>query len=60
MSAIPSFPLTPVEKLAKTHAILCSVGFLVLLPLGALIARYGRNFTRQYVITDPLPFVFHS
>ena len=50
-----SIPLSPVENLAKTHAILCGTGFLVLLPLGALIGRYGRNFTRQYV-NDPFSF----
>ena len=52
MSSIPAFPLTPTERLAKTHALLCSVGFLVLLPVGALIARYGRNFTRQCVVPN--------
>jgi Eukaryotic cytochrome b561 len=49
MSAYSLIPLSPTEKLAKTHAILSVTGFLVLLPVGALIARYGRNFTRQYV-----------
>ncbi len=31
----------------KRHAVLCSVGFLILLPLGTLIARYLRTFTRR-------------
>ncbi len=27
------------------HAILCTIGFLILLPAGALLARYARTFT---------------
>lgn len=38
-------PLLPFEKTARTHAILCVIGFLGLLPLGAITARYARTFT---------------
>ncbi|KLO13720.1 hypothetical protein SCHPADRAFT_903922 [Schizopora paradoxa] len=49
----------------KRHAVLCSVGFLILLPLGSLVARYLRTFTRgwfwphaliQFVIAGPVIF----
>ncbi|KAF5371443.1 hypothetical protein D9757_009989 [Collybiopsis confluens] len=40
-----SIPLTPPEVLAKRHAILVTIGFLILLPIGALIPRYTRTFT---------------
>jgi len=49
----------------KRHAVLCSVGFLILLPLGTLIARYLRTFTRswfwphaiiQFLIAGPVIF----
>lgn len=42
-----SFPLSPVEIMARNHAILCTVGFLILLPLGVLLARYARTFARR-------------
>lgn len=42
-----SVPLSMQEILARRHAILCSVGFLILLPLGVLLARYTRTFLRQ-------------
>ncbi|KAF4621244.1 hypothetical protein D9613_000655 [Agrocybe pediades] len=37
-------PYLPYQKLIIAHAVFCSVGFLVLLPLGALLARYLRTF----------------
>jgi hypothetical protein len=40
-------PLSSLEIKARTHAILCTVGFLILLPLGVLLARYARTFTRR-------------
>ncbi|KAH0578304.1 hypothetical protein H2248_003931 [Termitomyces sp. 'cryptogamus'] len=58
-----SFPLTPVERTAKTHAILCVTGFLILLPIGALVARFIRTFSTrwwtahsliQFVISGPI------
>ncbi|KAJ7099946.1 hypothetical protein B0H15DRAFT_502847 [Mycena belliarum] len=60
-----SFPLTEVEVMARNHAIVCTVGFLILLPLGVLLARYARTFTRtwfwghatmQLVISGPVIF----
>ncbi|KAL9710409.1 hypothetical protein Ac2012v2_006710 [Leucoagaricus gongylophorus] len=69
MSTTPTFvfhtPLSPIEQQVKTHAILSSIGFLVLLPIGALVARYSRNFTTkwllphwiiQFVIAGPIIF----
>jgi len=41
-------PLSPLEIKARNHAILCTVGFLILLPLGVLLARYARTFTRRW------------
>ncbi|KAJ3554146.1 hypothetical protein NM688_g3256 [Phlebia brevispora] len=40
-----SIPLENYEKLLIAHGILTAVGFLVLLPFGALLARYIRVFT---------------
>lgn len=55
MSTI-TFPLTPLERQAKTHALLCSVGFLVLLPTGVLIARLTRTLNYKYGLNhSPLP-----
>ncbi|KAJ7017175.1 hypothetical protein C8F04DRAFT_1054523 [Mycena alexandri] len=60
-----SFPLSSIEIMARNHAILCTVGFLILLPLGVLLARYARTFTRrwfwghavmQLVISGPVIF----
>ncbi|THH26653.1 hypothetical protein EUX98_g7532 [Antrodiella citrinella] len=39
-----SIPLLPYQKLIVAHAILCVVGFLGVLPAGALLARYLRTF----------------
>ncbi|KAF7326072.1 Cytochrome b561 domain-containing protein [Mycena kentingensis (nom. inval.)] len=39
-------PLLPQEIKARKHALLCSIGFLVLLPLGVLVARYTRTWNR--------------
>ncbi|TFK42919.1 hypothetical protein BDQ12DRAFT_564185, partial [Crucibulum laeve] len=36
------------EKIILTHAILLSAGFLVLLPAGSLIARWGRTITPNW------------
>ncbi|KAJ8518574.1 hypothetical protein ONZ45_g4386 [Pleurotus djamor] len=40
--------LQPQEVLARNHALLCSIGYLVLLPLGTLFARYSRTFTNKW------------
>ncbi|KAJ6478803.1 hypothetical protein C8R47DRAFT_1138217 [Mycena vitilis] len=64
-NAILNIPLTPLEIKARNHAILCTVGFLILLPLGVLLARYARTFTHrwfwghatmQFVISGPVIF----
>ncbi|EKM54903.1 uncharacterized protein PHACADRAFT_259069 [Phanerochaete carnosa HHB-10118-sp] len=38
-------PLLPYEKHIVAHGILMTIGFLFLLPLGAIIARYLRTFS---------------
>ncbi|KAI0708955.1 hypothetical protein C8T65DRAFT_204648 [Cerioporus squamosus] len=40
-----STPLLPFQKMIVAHALLCTIGFLILLPAGALLARYARTFT---------------
>ncbi|EIN04623.1 hypothetical protein PUNSTDRAFT_75977 [Punctularia strigosozonata HHB-11173 SS5] len=56
-------PFTPIESRARTHALLSSIGFLILLPLGVLLARYARTFTSrwwwahgliQFVVSGPV------
>lgn len=44
-SGAVSVPLLPYQKKIIAHGILCVIGFLGLLPLGALVARYFRTFT---------------
>lgn len=46
-SAASTFPLLPIEVMARNHALLCTIGFLILLPFGTLVARYARTFTRR-------------
>lgn len=44
MSTFPiHIPLSDIEKRARNHAILCTIGFLILLPIGTLVARYSRT-----------------
>ncbi|THU90124.1 hypothetical protein K435DRAFT_864601 [Dendrothele bispora CBS 962.96] len=47
--AAPGFSLRlfEIERLARNHGILCTVGFMILLPLGIVIARYLRTFTNK-------------
>ncbi|KAJ8075840.1 hypothetical protein PM082_021472 [Marasmius tenuissimus] len=42
------FPLSPIERQVRQHAILCATGFLILLPVGVLVARYTRTFTNRW------------
>jgi hypothetical protein len=37
-----------IEKVIVLHAFCVSLGFLVLLPAGSLIARWGRSFTPKW------------
>ncbi|KJA19957.1 hypothetical protein HYPSUDRAFT_143067 [Hypholoma sublateritium FD-334 SS-4] len=43
-----SIPLAQYEKLIIAHAILCTIGFLLLLPAGVLLARYMRTFVSNW------------
>ncbi|KIK63346.1 hypothetical protein GYMLUDRAFT_41071 [Collybiopsis luxurians FD-317 M1] len=45
MATLGAGPLLPLEVMARNHAILATTGFLILLPIGALIPRYLRTFT---------------
>ncbi|KAJ7109658.1 hypothetical protein C8R43DRAFT_1043082 [Mycena crocata] len=47
-NVFPSTPLNSIEIKVRNHALLCSIGFLVLLPFGVLLARYARTFTRRW------------
>ncbi|KAI0314226.1 hypothetical protein OF83DRAFT_463876 [Amylostereum chailletii] len=42
-SSLNGVPLLPYQKMIILHAIFCIAGFLVLLPLGSLLARYMRG-----------------
>ncbi|KAG8941877.1 hypothetical protein FRC04_004054 [Tulasnella sp. 424] len=67
-NASPDVVLTASQKKIRTHGILMSVGFLVLLPLGVFIARFSRTipflknkwFTAhwfiQFVVSSPIIF----
>lgn len=41
-------PLLPYQKYAVAHAIICTLGFIVFLPLGAIIARNLRSFNNVW------------
>jgi len=43
-----STPLLPLEILARNHGILCATGFLVILPIGVLVARYTRTLPYKW------------
>ncbi|KAF7357935.1 CBD9-like protein [Mycena venus] len=60
--ATDDIPFTPYQRKVVTHAILCVVGFALLLPSGVLLARYLRTFTptwytghwiAQFVLAGP-------
>jgi len=44
-----SFPLNQLERRARSHAILSTIGFLILLPIGVLVARYTRTLPYKQV-----------
>ena len=41
-------PLLPYQKMLIAHGVLCTIGFLFLLPAGALLARYLRSFSNTW------------
>lgn len=43
-----TIPLSPIEVHARNHALLCSIGFLILLPIGALVPRYTRTLPYKW------------
>ncbi len=68
-SGIESAPLLPFQKMIVAHALLCTIGFLILLPAGALLARFARTFTSgwfkghwlfQFAIGTSRPLAFYG
>lgn len=53
-------PLQSFEKLIIAHASISAVGFLVILPFGALVARWGRTFTQKWFYYHWISLVFLS
>ena len=47
-SKVSTLPLLSYQKMLIAHGILSAIGFLVLLPFGALIARYTRTLTPRW------------
>lgn len=47
-TSIDALPLQTFEKLIIVHAVLSVTGFLVLLPVGSLIARWGRTISENW------------
>ena len=47
-SGADSTPLLPYQRMIVAHATFCTVGFLLFLPAGALLARYSRTFTSMW------------
>ncbi|KAH9931172.1 uncharacterized protein BXZ73DRAFT_47488 [Epithele typhae] len=43
-------PLVPFQKMIVAHAVLATIGFLILLPAGAILARYARTFTGVWFV----------
>jgi len=43
-TGVVGIPLLPYQKMIIAHAIFCTVGLLLFLPAGALLARYLRTF----------------
>ncbi|PPR00842.1 hypothetical protein CVT26_012477 [Gymnopilus dilepis] len=56
-SAMPGvlLPLSDLEVRARNHAILCTIGFLIILPIGVLIARwFWAHWIVQLLIAGPI------
>lgn len=51
-SGVEDVASSPYQKTIITHAVICIIGFLIVLPVGSLIARYLRTFS-------PIWFQFH-
>ncbi|KZP34221.1 CBD9-like protein [Athelia psychrophila] len=47
-SSSSAIPLTSTQRIILAHGILCAVGFLFILPAGALLARYMRTFSNKW------------
>ena len=41
-------PFSIFERMIIAHGVLCVLGFLILLPMGALLARWGRTFASRW------------
>jgi hypothetical protein len=45
----PDMPLTPFQRLILAHGLFGSIGFVVCLPLGAILARWLRTYTSAWM-----------
>lgn len=54
-SSSNAIPLLPYQKMIIAHAVFSALGFLVFLPIGALLARYMRTF-----VPGPIWFRTHA
>jgi hypothetical protein len=66
-SGVDSIPLLPYQRMIIAHATFCTVGFLLFLPAGSLLARYSRTFTSmwfkghwiaQFALGESIPPIF--
>jgi hypothetical protein len=44
----PAKGLRPSQRIIVAHAVFCSIGFLLILPAGALLARFFRTFSHSW------------
>lgn len=53
-----SIPLSPIEVHARSRGLLCCIGFLILLPIGALVPGYTRTLPYKWVSCHPTKFFY--
>ncbi|KAJ4490922.1 hypothetical protein J3R30DRAFT_3427067 [Lentinula aciculospora] len=62
LTSTSTLPLNAHQRMAVAHAVFCTAGFLVFLPVGALVSRWVRTFTSawytahwilQFVVAGP-------
>ena len=45
---LPAVGLRPSERIVIAHALFCAIGFLLVLPAGALLARFFRTYSHSW------------